>query len=162
MSEFKVTKENAKMETPLDWLLLLLIFGAITVIINFFSYKNPVLESLPGMLILIGITFAGMLLAKFLPFKIPAMIYISLIALIISLPCFGGLAEFVFNATGKINTLGLCTAILAYSGVAVAKSWAEFRKMGWRSIVVTLCVIVGTFLGSAIVAQIILKMQGII
>lgn len=146
----------------LDWLLMLLIFGVLTLIINTLSYNNSIIESIPGMLVLIVITFIGMLLARIIPLKIPAIIYISIIALVISLPVFGSVAEFVYTATNKISTLALCTVILAYSGVAIGKSWAEFKKMGWRGVVVTLCVILGTFLGSAIIANIVLKMQGLI
>lgn len=162
MAKLAVKKEHLKMSSVLDWLLMLLIFGVLTLIINTFSYKNSIVESIPGMLILIGITFIGMLLAKLIPLKIPAIIYISIIALVISLPVFGPVSEFVYTSTNKISTLGLCTVILAYSGVAIGKSWAEFKKMGWRGIVVTLCVILGTFLGSALVAQLVLKMQNII
>lgn len=162
MGRFTVKKEALKMESVLDWFLMLLIFGVMVVIVNTLSYKNSLAESVPGILVLIGITFVGMLLARLLPLNIPAMIYISVIALVISLPCFGELSEFVYTSTSKISTLGLCTVILAYSGVAVGKSWAEFRKMSWRGIAVTLCVILGTFLGSALVAQLVLKLQGII
>ncbi|HCX78701.1 MAG TPA: hypothetical protein DG577_04755 [Firmicutes bacterium] len=162
MAKMTIKKEHLKMTSVLDWLLMLLIFGVLTLIINTFSYKNPIIESIPGMLVLIAITFVGMLLAKLIPLKVPAIIYISLIALVISLPVCGAVSEFVYTSTSKISTLALCTVILAYSGVAIGKSWAEFKKMGWRGIVVTLCVILGTFLGSALIAQFVLKMQGII
>lgn len=162
MAKMTIKKEHLKMTSVLDWLLMLLIFGVLTLIINTFSYKNPIMESIPGMLVLIAITFIGMLLAKLIPLKVPAIIYISLIALVISLPVCGALSEFVYTSTSKISTLALCTVILAYSGVAIGKSWAEFKKMGWRGIVVTLCVILGTFLGSALIAQLVLKAQGII
>ena len=157
-----IKKEHLKMSGILDWVLMLLIFGVLTLIINMLSYKNSIISSIPGMLILVAITFVGMLFAKVIPLKIPAIIYISIIALVISLPVFGSVAQYVYDSTSKISTLALCTVILAYSGVAIGKSWAEFKKMGWRGVVVTLCVILGIFLGSAIVAQIVLKAQGII
>jgi len=145
-----------------EWLVMLAIFGAITLLINTFSYKADFVASIPGILILLGITFVGLILAAIIPAKIPAMIYISIIALVMALPCFGSFADYVFAATNKISTLGLCTVILAYSGVAIGKNYYEFTKMGWKGIVVTLLVIIGTFLGSALVAQVVLKMQGII
>lgn len=162
MGKFMVKREALKLESALDWLLMLLIFGVMVLIVNTFSYQADLVQSVPGILILLGITFVGMLLARLIPLKIPAMIYISVIALVIALPCFGPVSEFVYASTSKISTLGLCTVILAYSGVAIGKSWAEFRQMGWRGIVVTLCVILGTFLGSAVVAQLVLQAQGII
>ena len=162
MAKFVEKKPALKLDTVLDWILMLLIFGVMTMIINTFSYNNPVKEAIPGMLILIGITFVGLLLARIIPLNIPAIIYISIIALVIALPVFGSVSEFVFNSVEKINTLGLCTVILAYSGVAIGKNWVEFKKMGWRGIAVTLCVILGTFLGSALIAQLVLSAQGII
>ena len=158
----KLKKEHLKMSSVLDWVLMLLIFGVMVVTINFFSYKNPIAEAVPGMLILIALTLVGMLLAKLIPLKIPAIVYISILALVVSLPCFGAMAEYIFASTNKISTLALCTVILAYSGVAIGKSWAEVRKLGWKGVVVTLCVILGTYLGSAVIAQIVLKAQGII
>lgn len=155
-------KKSLKLDCAIDWALMLVIFGCITLTINSLSYNNPVMASIPGMLVLCGITFIGILLANVIPLKIPAMIYISIIALVISLPCFGSIAEFVYKSTSKIHTLGLCTVILAYSGVAIGKNWFEFKKMGWKGIVVTLLVILGTFLGSAVIAQFVLKAQGVI
>lgn len=146
--------------TDLAWLLF--IFSVLTLIVNTLSYGKAVVASIPGLLILTGISFVGIILTKVIPLKIPAIIYISLIALIISLPVFGPIAGYVFSSTNNINTLGLCTVILTYSGIAVGKNWLEFKKMGWKGVVVTVLVIVGTFLGSAIIAEIVLKAQGLI
>jgi hypothetical protein len=44
----------------------------------------------------------------------------------------------------------------------MGKDWAEFKKIGWRGVLVSGLVMFGTFFGSAIVAEIILKIQGII
>ncbi len=160
--KFAVTKETFKLRTAGDWGIMLLIFGALTLVINTFSYQSPLVDSIPGMFILLAITYVGLLLSKVIPLKIPAMIYISLLALVISLPCCGAVSEFVYTSTSQISTLGMCTVILAYSGIAIGKNWAEFRQMGWKGLVITLCVIFGTYLGSAVVAHLILQAQGII
>ena len=162
MSKFVVKKEALKMDSVIDWILMLLIFATITVVINIFSYGSSFNASIPGILILIGITFIGVMMEKIIPLKIPAIIYISLLALIISLPFTGSVGQYIYTSTSNVSTLAMCTVILAYSGVAIGKSWAEFKKMGWKGIAITLCVILGTFLGSAVVAQLILKAQGII
>jgi hypothetical protein len=39
---------------------------------------------------------------------------------------------------------------------------AELKKLSWKLVVVAIFVFIGTFFGSAIIAQIILKLQGII
>lgn len=162
MNNAQVKKETLLLTDAVDWFMMLVIFGVLTLIVNTFSYKNPLMESIPGMLVLLGITYVGLLLAKIIPVKIPAIVYISIIALVISLPACGSVADFVYKSTAKIHTLGLCSGILAYSGVAIGKNWEEFKKIGWRGILITLLVIIGTFLGSAFVAEIVLKAQGII
>ena len=160
MAKFIVKKESLKLTSVLDWTLLLLIFSAITLILNQFGRGTAILESIPGMLILAGITLAGLILEKIIPLNLPAIIYISIISLVIALPV-SPIGAAVSEYTSKVNTLAICTAILTYSGVAIGKSWADFRRMSWKGIAITLCVITGTYLGSAIVAQIVLKVQGI-
>lgn len=162
MTKEKSKREKLKLDTVLEWVLMLLIFSTLTIIINTLSYKNDLFQSIPGILILSGITFLGLLLGRLIPLKIPPIIYMSIIGLVISLPVFGPVSEYVYTSTSQISTLALCTVILSYSGVAIAKSWADFKEMGWRSIVVTLCVILGTFLGSTVIAELVLKAQGII
>ncbi len=162
MAKFIVKKEALKMNKVIDWVMMLLIYGVITVLINTLSYDFGLVESIPGILSLLGITLLGLFMAAILPFNIPAILYISLIGLIASLPMCGALSDFLYTSTSKISTLALCTVILAYSGVAIGKSWNEFKKMGWKGILITFFVILGTYVGSAIVAEMVLSAQGII
>jgi hypothetical protein len=43
----------------------------------------------------------------------------------------------------------------------MGKSWNEFKALGWRAVIVTILVISSTYLGSAIVAHIILTLTGV-
>lgn len=156
-----VKKEKLKLTSVVDWALCLVFFGVITLSCNIVGYGVPIIEALPGMILLLVLTFIGVICEKVLPLNLPAIIYISIIALLIALPV-SPIGDTVAELTGKVNTLPICTAILAYSGVAIGKQWAEFRKMGWKSIVVTIVVIFSTFLGSALVAQFILGIQGVV
>lgn len=63
---------------------------------------------------------------------------------------------------GKIGMLPTVTPILAYAGVSMGKDWIEFKKIGWKGIVVAIFVMIGTYVGSALIAQLILSAQGII
>ena len=63
---------------------------------------------------------------------------------------------------GQIGLLPLATPVLAFAGVNIGKDWVEFKKIGWRGVVVTLCVMVGTFVGSALIAWGLLEGMGII
>lgn len=42
----------------------------------------------------------------------------------------------------------------------MGKDWDEFKKIGWRGIITTLFVITGTYLGSAIIAHVVLVLSG--
>ena len=51
--------------------------------------------------------------------------------------------------------------LVASTGVSIGKSWADFKKIGWRGVVVTLLVIFGTFFMSALFAELLMRAQGI-
>ncbi|WP_428908193.1 hypothetical protein [Niallia sp. Krafla_26] len=144
-----------------EWIMVLAIVGAITLIGNWVGYNIMPVKAIPGMIVLILISLVGLILGKIIPIQIPAVAYISLIAIIVSIPGVPG-AEKVIEWTSEVNMLAICTPILAYAGIAIGRSWADFRKLGWRSIVVGMCVLLGTYLGSAIIAEVILHWQGII
>ncbi len=117
------------------------------------------LEALPGMLILVVVSIIGIALAKYLPIKIPAVAYIVTLAVIITVPGFPGSAK-ISEFTSKVDFLALCTPILAYAGIYTGKNLDSLKKSGWRIIIVSLFVIFGTYFGSALIAQIILKLTG--
>lgn len=144
-----------------EWILILLIFGVIATIGNWVGFKVLPFEAVPGMIVLILICLAGLIVQKLIPIKLPSVAYIAIIGIIVSMPGFPG-SEQVAAWTGKVNLLALATPILAYAGIAIGRSWADFKKLGWRTLVVAVFVLLGTFIGSAIIAEIVLRMQGII
>ncbi|TKD70478.1 hypothetical protein [Pseudalkalibacillus hwajinpoensis] len=144
-----------------EWTLLLLIFGVIAAVGNWVGYSVFPVSALPGMVVLILICLAGLILQHVLPVNIPSVAYIGIIGIIVSMPVMPG-SEYVVKWTQDINILALATPILAYAGIAIGRSWTDFVKLGWRSIVVAMFVMVGTFLGSALIAEMVLRMQGLI
>ncbi|MEL7648901.1 MAG: hypothetical protein AAGU76_12455 [Sedimentibacter sp.] len=145
----------------LEYLLILLIVAFISIVGNYIGYKVNIFESLPGMAILLTVALIGYCLTEILPLNIPSVVYISLIGLLVAMPVSPVSAK-VIEYTGKISMLCLATPVLAYSGISMGKNWAEFKKIGWKGILVAACVMFGTFVSSAIIAEIILKSQGII
>lgn len=150
-----------KLKELQDWIILFLIIGVIALVGNYVGYKQAIVVSMPGMLILIVISLSGIILAKLIPLNIPSIAYIGIIGMILTIPGFP-MADQIVAYTQKIQFLALATPVLAYAGIAIGKSWNDFTKLEWRSIVVSLFVLFGTFIGSAVIAQIILKMQRII
>lgn len=151
----KLTFDNV-----LEWLLVLLITGFIILIGNFIGYGGNIIESIPGMIILVVISVVGLALAKLIPINMPAICYISIIGIAIAVPA-SPISGYVVEATNKIQLMAICTPVLAYTGVSIGKSWAEFKKIGWRGVVVTLLVMFGTFFTSALCAQLLMQAQGL-
>ena len=113
---------------------------------------NP-LSALPAMLILFACCVIGMLLKRFIPVNVPAIAWISIVAILISLP------EFPFNAyvleeTAKLGVLQLLTPVLAYAGFAISQVEVDlFKKSGFKIAIVAVLTFTGTFIGSAMIAQ---------
>lgn len=144
-----------------EWFVILIIFGIIAFIGNWIGYEVVALEAIPGMLILIVVALAGMILEKIMPGNLPSVGYIALVGILVTLPVFPG-GEQIAAWTNQVNTLAIATPILAYAGISIGRNWVDFTKLGWRALVVATCVFLGTFLGSAIIAEIILRWQGLI
>ena len=114
-------------------------------------------ESIPGLLVLLGIIIGGVFIAHIIPWKgLPAVAYIVTLGCIVTVPGFPG-AEQLTAWVSKINFVGLCTPILAYAGLAVGKDIGILKTQGWRIVLVGLFVFVGTFLGSALIAELVLR-----
>ena len=140
-------------------LLILFITGILTLVGNFVGFKVSPVEAMPGILILIVIAFIGVLLSKIIPIKIPSVAYIVTLSTILTIPGMP-MAELISNYTAKVNFLAFCTPILAYAGIYTGKNLDTLKKTGWKIFILSLFVMLGTYLGSAIIAQVILKMLG--
>src|SRR5699024_3580631 len=144
-----------------EFFLLMTVVGIVAFIGNWIGYDIFSLDAIIGMLILILIVLSGFVLKKLIPLNIPSVVYVIAVGIIASVPelPWGG---YVVSMTENIQLLAIATPILAYAGIAIGRSWTDFTKMGWRAMVVSLLVLTGTLLGSAIIAEIILRLQGII
>ena len=150
------------LEKLIDWTLTLTIVAAMALLGNFIGYEVMPLAALPGIISLMVIVLIGMIIHEVLPFKrLPAIAYIGLLAFILTIPGVPG-AEKIAEWTAEVNLLALTTPILAYAGISIGNSWADFAKMGWKTIIIGMLVLLGTYLGSAIIADIILRIQGIV
>ena len=140
-----------------DSIIVLLITAAISVIGNYVGYKINILEAIPGMLILVAIAVLGILLAKVIPGKIPSVAYIVTLSTLLTVPGVPGSA-FISEHVAKVNFLALATPILAYAGIYTGKNLDSLKKTGWRIVILAIFVMVGTYLGSSLIAHATLKM----
>lgn len=142
-----------------DTIIVLLIVSFMSLFSNVLGTPTGIIDSIPGLLILTAIALAGILMAKVLPGNIPSVAYVVTLGCILTYPGIPG-SDFVNFWVQKIGFVSLCTPILAYAGVAIGKDLDAFAKNGWRIVVLACVVFTGTYIGSAIIAQAILKYLG--
>ncbi len=114
-------------------------------------------SAIPGMLVLLAVIAVAVFIHRIIRYKtLPAVAYIVTLACIITIPGVPG-AELFGQWASKVNFLALCTPILAYAGLSVGKDLHVFKTQGIKIVIVGLFVFMGTFLGSALIAEAILR-----
>lgn len=108
----------------------LAIAAVISTICNMIGYKTSFMESLPGMLIL----------------------WISLIGSLLASPI-SPVSAVIIKYTSVISLNAITTPILAYAGIIIGKDWGAFKEVGLKGIIVSIFVIVGTFLISSLMGD---------
>lgn len=151
------------MEKSLEQLKLLILCGLVILIAQFTNLKgNFNLGSAAiGMGLFIIISIVSLKIKSLIPLKIPAFAWASLISLIITTP-WSPLKEIVLTTTKDISSGVIGTVILAVAGISIGCKLDDIKKLSWKIILVAFVVFIGTYFGSALVAEILLKTQGII
>ena len=145
---------------------VLVFSGVFAIIGNFiFTTRNPnpnVVTVMPhqsayALLVMAIPVVLGCLLYDFFTRKtkinLPAIIYISLLGIILGIPGMPLAVPFA-TAARSFGLLPLATPILAYAGISLGKDLKAFKESGVGIIVVTLLAFTGTYLGSAIIAHV--------
>ena len=142
---------------------LLLMVSVIIILTNVIGYKMPVKDSIIGVLLLSAISLVGLTISKFMSrfVKLPSMMYVSLLGLLLACPV-SPVKDIVVGTTTPVAFLAPATALGAFAGISLGKDLKDFTRMGWKLVLITLFVITGTFIFSALVADIVLKMTGAI
>ena len=142
---------------------LLLMVSVVIILTNIIGYKMPVGDSIIGVLLLSAISLVGLTISNFMSrfVKLPSMIYVSLLGLLLACPV-SPVKDIIVETTTPVAFLAPATALGAFAGISLGKDLKEFAKMGWKLVVITLFVITGTFIFSALVADVVLKITGAI
>ncbi|WP_255547707.1 hypothetical protein [Crassaminicella indica] len=141
--------------------MMILIGQRIAQMINHKSV-TPIGQMVPGILAILLVCMLSLKIKELLPnLKFPAFAWATLIALILSMP-FMPTAKIFLQYTNNVNFLATTTPILAFAGISVGNKIDQLKKISWKLVIISIAVFIGTYFGSALVAQMILKMQGII
>lgn len=119
----------------------------------------------PALALMVAICMLGLVITDWVEKKwpkadLPSILFISMIAIIVGLPGISPLANFMKVEFAKIGLLPLCTPILSYAGISIGKDLPAFKKQGVAIITVALFTFIGTFIASAIIAEIALRATG--
>ncbi len=146
--------------------IVLLMCGLATLVVEAFSYMrngnafHPG-PALIGMVMIAAVCLVSMKIKEAIPLKIPAFAWASLIALLLTTPACP-IQQTVLKYMNEVSTGSVSTLILAVAGVSIGNKLGDLKKLSWKMIIVACVVFCGTFFGSAIIAQIMLKLRGTI
>lgn len=141
---------------------MMIVVGMMILVGQKIGFDFSVVEAIPGVALIIVIAMLSLIIKDLTPkLQFPAFAWATMIALILSMP-FMPTAKLFLAYTDKVHFLGTTTPILAFAGISVGNKIEELKKISWKLVIVAMLVFCGTFFGSAIIAQTVLKMQGII
>lgn len=130
---------------------------------NVVGYGMTPAQTIPGLLILCGIAVVGLIISKAMSrfVKLPSMMYVVVLAVLLSCPI-SPVSEQVIALTSNVQFMAPATAMGAFIGISLGKEIKAFAKMGWKYVIITIFVITGTFVFSALIADLVLKVTGVI
>ena len=140
----------------IEWFVLFIIAGLGIAVANLVGFEVGFCVSLPGIAVLLVISMLAVVCTKLIPVKLPVVAYCSLIGLLLACPL-SPVRDFVIEAAGKINFTAPLTMVGAFAGISIGDQIKTFAKQGWKMIIIGIFVMTGTFLGSALIAQIVLS-----
>lgn len=144
----------------IEWLLLFAL-GAVGIALSYFiGYGTGFMESLPGLLILIGISMTAVVCTKVIPLRLPIIAYCSLIGLTLASPV-SPVRQEVISYVGAINFTAPFTIVGAFAGMSISNQLKTFLKQGWKLLIVGLLVMTGAFVGSVIWSTLLLKISSL-
>ncbi|MDO4589646.1 MAG: hypothetical protein Q4B33_07245 [Fusobacterium sp.] len=144
-----------------EWIFLLILAGIGIALANFVGFKVGFFESLPGIVVLLVVSLCAVVLSKIIPCRLPIVAYCSILGLLVASPI-SPINNFVIESVNKIQFTTPLTMVGAFAGLSMSNQIRSFAEQGWKMIIVSILVMTGTFVGSAIISQIVLSLTGAI
>jgi hypothetical protein len=126
--------------------------AAMALVADWITHGTTPIQGLAGMVIMVFATLVGDAIAKLTGRKIPAVCWVSIVAMFLTSPACPWGAEFA-ALSARNDFLGVTTPMLTFAGLSIAKDIPAFRRLGWRIVLVSFVSNAGTFLGASLVAQ---------
>ncbi len=133
----------------------LLAWGAtalFALVCDWITHGTTLLHGLPGMAVMVLATLLGDALAQLTGRKIPAVCWVSIVAMALTSPlCPWG--THIAALSAQNDFLSVTVPMLTFAGLSIAKDIPAFRRLGWRIVLVSFVANAGTFLGASLIAQ---------
>ena len=150
------------LKNTLEQLKIMIVVAVMILIGQKIGFGLSVTAAIPGMILVVIVAMLALIIKDLLPnLKFPAFAWATMIGLILSMP-FMPTAKIFLEYTNKVNFLATTTPILAFAGISVGNKIPQLKKLSWKILLIAIIVFSSTYFGSAIIAQIVLKIQGII
>lgn len=134
-------------------LIALAVISLVSLVSNWAGTGANPITTLPAMLIIYAMVIIGLLLAKFVPIGFPAVAWVSLVSVLLTLPV-SPVAELILAQLKQISFLAMVTPVLAYAAIAITKMEVDlFKRSGFKIAIISILVFTGTYVGSALVAN---------
>lgn len=144
-----------------EWIFTLALAGLGMMFANRIGFDVAFSQSLPGVLVLLGISLVAIFLAWLIPLKLPTVAYCSIVGLLCACPL-SPAADFVIQSVNQINFTAPLTMVGAFAGMSISNQIRQFVKQGWKLIIISILVMTGTFFGSLCIAQAVLQLTNAI
>ncbi len=116
---------------------------------------------IPIILIYFVASMVSVLLRAVIKINVPAVVYTALLMTIVSLPIFPWF-DALLALVGGMSFKASLTPAIVFTGLCMGKDLAQFVKTGPKLILISILVFIGTYLGSALIAQGTLTLTGVI
>jgi hypothetical protein len=114
----------------------------------------PVLQ---GLVALGALVLIGYAVAAFAPGRLPDIFWVSTIVVLLGLPSVPG-AAFWRAQLEPLAMVPVMTPIMAFAALGIGADQVRlFRRIGWQMLIVSMLVFLGTYLGSTLIADLVLR-----
>lgn len=160
------TTETLQVETPTPWQQLKSDFWLSVIALAGVAFSHLVtgiygVDLWIGLAVVYVIVVSGYAMARFIPIKsLPDLFWISLVAMVVTWPGVPGSSAMRSTIDG-LSFLPTITPLMAFAALGLgAKEVDLFKRAGVHFALISLLVFCGTFLGSAIIANLVLGLMG--
>lgn len=144
------------------YFILMSMAGVIVLTGQAIGMKKQFIGAVPGMMLIVALALLCYIVKDVIPkFPLPAYALSTLLGMAISMPYFS-ISKFFVAEINTVEFLPLCTPLLAFAGISVGDKINDLKKMSWKIIIIAMVVFTTIFFACALIAQLVLKLQGTI